>query len=232
MTTVIVPGAPVARPGPVREVLPRPPSLTYSGSRTRAYRDWYRKYGSLDNYRAYKRTRLWRAGGARHGRGDDYKHEVDKDPFGTALEDVGRWGYNTTWGIRGRSSSYIAPGTIIRSQDPNRLKHGGAQRRDIVWDGQKWTYHYDKDSTYKPNSTEHFDQVDNRMRDTIGMRNPYDYYSSRGLYAKSRWFNHSRRFGYKVINTSRTPVKRTKAMKRTMRYRRFRPGFFKRDDHY
>ena len=214
MTTVIIPGAPVARPGPVREVLPRPPSLTYSGMRTRAYRDWYRKYGSLDNYRAYKRTRQWRAGGLRHGSGDDYKHEVDKDPFGTALEDFGRWGLNTTWGTRGRSSSYIAPGTVIRTNDPGRLQWGGNQDKDIIWDGDKWTYYYDKDSIYQThNSTDQFDQRDSRMRDTspwardggkyayapynIGFRGR-NTWSRRGLETKFR-------YPYKIINTSRPP---------------------------
>jgi len=227
MTTVIVPGAPVARPGPVREVLPRPPSLTYSGSRTRAYRDWYRKYGSLDNYKAYKRTRIYRAGGARHGRGDDYKHEVDKDPFGTALEDFGRWGVNTTWGLRGRSSSYTPPGTIIRSHeyDPYRTQKG-----DIIWDGQSWQPYYDKHSIHKVNSTDYYDQVDSRMRNTWASRNPGDYYNS-DYRASSRYHNDSRRW-QNIINVNKPDPLRKKAIKRTMRYRRFRPRFFKRDDHY
>jgi len=232
MTTVIIPGAPVARPGPIREVLPRPPSLTYSGQQTRAYREWYRKYGSLANYKVYKRTRKWRAGGTRHGGGDDFRHYAEDDPIGTSFNDT--FGYlghlATTWNSNKRPRA----GTIIRSNHPDRRKYKGWFSKDIIWDGDKWTYYHDKDSIYQMhNNTGQFDQRDSRMRDT----SPWS--RDGGKYAYAPYIApHTRRgieskWGYgKIINTARGPVKRTKATKRTMRYRRFRPGFFKRDDHY
>lgn len=239
MTTVIIPGAPRPQPGPVREVLPRPPSLTYSGMRTKAYRDWYNKYGTLTRYKSYKRTRRFTAGGARHGSGDDYRHYAEDDPIGTSFNDT--FGYlghvGSTWA---NSNSGPRIGTIIRSEDPDRKHYLGYTsgtndyNKDIIWDGEKWTYYYDKHSSYHAHkSTAHFDQRDSRMRDTS------PWARDGGKYAYAQYIGpHTRRgveryWGYgKIINAGYGNVKRTKATKRTIRYRRFRPGFFKRDDHY
>jgi len=227
MTTVIIPGAPVARPGPVREVLPRPPSLTYSGMRTRAYRDWYRKYGSLDNYRAYKRTRIYRAGGARHGRGDDYKYEVEKDPFGTALEDFGRWGVNTTWGLRKRSSSYIPPGTVIRSNAPDRAQYGGDYNKDIIWHGDHFEYYYDNDA--KHNSTGQFDWKHENMLSKGDYQNRLKHKWN----YKANMYHKRHRNDMPVGYYKPKPRPRFKRMRINPRYRsRFRPKFFNKDDHY
>lgn len=221
MTTVIVPGAPVARPGPVREVLPRPPSLTYSGSRTRAYREWYRKYGSLANYKAYKRTRKWRAGGARHGganHGDEYEREYNKDPLTHAWNDVSRYIAGRPW------NSDNEP----RRGDKSRHTWRG---KGYIFDGNKWVEHYDK-----PDWTDHFDYLHANMLTKGDYNNRLSYQWDKSAKARHRFKNESRaQFSGKPTIAgpgSWTNIKRAKATKRTMRYRRFRPGFFRRDDHY
>jgi len=223
MTTVIIPGAPVARPGPVREVLPRPPSLTYSGSRTRSYREWYRKYGSLDNYRAYKRTRQWRAGGARHGggnHGDEYEREYNKDPLTHAWNDVSRYIAGRPW------NSDNEP----RRGDKSRHTWRG---KGYIFDGNKWVEHYDK-----PDWTDYYDYLHANMLAKGDYNNRLSYQWDKSAKARHRFKNESRaQFSGKPTiagpGSKWTNIKRkTATMRTTRRYRRFRPGFFKRDDHY
>ena len=158
MTTVIVPGAPRPVPADPQIRLPAPP--VWAGIR---YHNWFRKYGTLDNYEAYKRTRIWRAGGSRHGYGDEYRNYVERDPIGTSFTDT--FGYlghlATTW----NNNKRIPAGTIIRSNHPDRRQYKGWFEKDIIWDGNKWTYYYDKDSIYQTHrNTDQFDQRDSLMR--------------------------------------------------------------------
>jgi hypothetical protein len=201
MTTVIIPGAPVRRPVDPRIILPARP-IWNSGQ---VYRNWYRKYGSLDNYKAYKRTRQWRAGGARHGGGDDYEHEYNKDPLSHAWNDVSRYIAGRPWNSN------------LDDSEHSKNLNGVPLR-------------FNK---YKPGSTDHWDQRDSRMRSKSPWSRQGNYaYTPYGDTGRSLPFI-QRRWGYgKIINAAPASVKRIKAIKRTMRYRRFRPGFFKRDDHY
>jgi len=212
MTTVIIPGAPVARPGPVREVLPRPPSLTYSGSRTRAYREWYYKYGSLDNYKAYKRTRQWRAGGARHGggQGDDYEREYNKDPLTHAWNDVTRY-----LGARPWNSSQARRGDT---------KESDWRGEGWIYDGNKWVKHYDKPA-WTDDSYRHANML------TKGdYQNRLSYQWDRNAKMYHQRHRNDKPIGYYKPKPRTAYIHRGNI--RTMRYRRFRPGFFKRDDHY
>ena len=125
MTTVIIPGAPVRRPVDPRIVLPRRPVWNTG----HAYRNWYRKYGSIDNYKAYKRTRQWRAGGARHGsgQGDEYEREYNKDPLTHAWNDVSRYLGSRPWNSRTGPRRGDTEQTDWRGEDWCGEREGGSE---------------------------------------------------------------------------------------------------------
>ena len=215
MTTVIIPGAPVRRPGPVREVLPARP-VWNSGQ---VYRNWYHKYGTLDNYKAYKRTRRWRAGGARHGGGDDYEHEYNKDPLAHAWNDVSRYIAGRPWNTKDEP----------RRGDKSRHTWRG---KGYIFDGNKWVEHYDK-----PAWTDHYDYLHANMLTKGDYKNRLSYKWDQRAKNRHAFVNESRAaFSGKPTIAGpgshfKKNVKRMR-MRTTRRYRRFRPGFFKRDDHY
>ena len=212
MTTVIVPGAP--RPVPADPQIRLPPPPVWSGIR---YREWFRKYSSPQAYKAYKRTRIWRAGGPRHGggpedlRNSDYRNYVD--PVTDAFSDVARWAYNTTWGIR----------TGKGPQKGDKADHDW-RGRGWLYDGKQWVRNYDK-----PDWTDHFDWLDANMR-TKGdypnrLKHKWNY--------KAKMYHERHRNDMPVGYYQPKPrPRRRRTTMRVIRNHQFRPGFFNRDDHY
>jgi hypothetical protein len=218
MTTVIVPGAPRPVPADPQIRLPAPP--VWAGIR---YHDWFRKYGSIDNYKAYKRTRKWRAGGARHGGGEygaEYEREYNRDPLTHAWNDVSRYLAGRPWNSKDEP----------RAGDKSYHDWRG---RGWLYDGKQWVRNYDK-----PDWTDHFDWLDANMRTKGDYPNRLKHKWNQRAKDRHAFLNENRaQFSGKPTiagpGSKWTNIKRKSAtMRRTMRYRRFRPGFFNRDDHY